>query len=353
MIGPIKDNLEQYHSNQLKNAIEGCINSLLVVLRRLENDFHEWRNGLRLIREQYAVFKLYSNHQVMMIVFLLRIYSETNPVRHQFLKQFYLVKDPRQQEEEENDHAVRILHHYLHSLRILDKALNIDYVKEVYKKCRIDSTADMKTSLEKAAKFVQGVLKERAISSADSKDVVRSEQYVVRMKSVSSTDQPSLPFELNLDYQTFCVLLNLFEHRLPTMYQILWCAETNEEELQLFFARIRAFPALIFVFMDVDRMHHRLREILLKEQEALTNVQSHATVYYFSDEMTAKRKGLKEFHISSDYCDPEPTYRHVMALFKKQGLPALPLHIVYGHTGIGKDLDGRIHCDKSISLCII
>ena len=84
-------------------------------------------------------------------------------------------------------------------------------------------------------------------------------------------------------------------------------------------------------------MHHRLREVLLKEQDTLTNEnKSHGKIYYFSKELAVSRKGLREFIIPTAYRQPEPTYRHLMQLFQNQQILPSPIQIIYGQTGIGK-----------------
>ncbi|CAF0974019.1 unnamed protein product [Didymodactylos carnosus] len=59
----------------------------------------------------------------------------------------------------------------------------------------------------------------------------------------------------------------------------------------------RTFTHLIFIVLDIDKMHHRVRELLLNEQDSLSrqNIQ-HAEVYYFSRELTC-RKGMKPYII--------------------------------------------------------
>jgi hypothetical protein len=89
--------------------------------------------------------------------------------------------------------------------------------------------------------------------------------------------------------------------------------------------------------MDIDKMHHRLREFLLNEQDSLTRSQeSHGIVYYFSRELTISRNGLKEFHIPEQYKNPKQTYKQLIALFQKQQFILPEIEIVYGKAGIGK-----------------
>jgi hypothetical protein len=83
-------------------------------------------------------------------------------------------------------------------------------------------------------------------------------------------------------------------------------------------------------------MHHRLRELLLNEQDLLTHEQEHGTVYYFSRELTTSRKGLREFQIPEEYRNPNQTYTQLMTLFQKQQSILPQMQIIYGTAGIGE-----------------
>jgi hypothetical protein len=163
-----------------------------------------------------------------------------------------------------------------------------------------------------------------------------NQQYLVTLDSKQrSIDKNSV--EYDLDINTFCILLNIFNNRLPSSYQILWCSIATTEDIQLFFSRIRTFRYLIFVIMDIDKMHHRLREFLLNEQDLLTREQEpHGIVYYFSRELTISRNGLREFHIPTQYKNPNQTYKQLIALFQKQEFVLPEIQIIYGKAGIGE-----------------
>ncbi|CAF4275233.1 unnamed protein product, partial [Rotaria sp. Silwood2] len=84
-------------------------------------------------------------------------------------------------------------------------------------------------------------------------------------------------------------------------------------------------------------MHHRLREILLIEQDLLTREQGvHGLVFYFSRELTTARKGLREFHIPANYKDSNQSYKHLMDLFNEQHISPPNIQSIYGKAGIGK-----------------
>jgi hypothetical protein len=89
--------------------------------------------------------------------------------------------------------------------------------------------------------------------------------------------------------------------------------------------------------MDIDRMNHRLREILLTKQDLLTRDKvTHGTVYYFSKELTTSRNGLREFHIPANYRIANQTYKQLLTLFQRDKLAQPQIQIVCGEAGIGE-----------------
>ncbi|CAF4382908.1 unnamed protein product, partial [Adineta steineri] len=148
----------------------------------------------------------------------------------------------------------------------------------------------------------------------------------------------TLSFSNDFDLNTCCILLNIFQNQLPASYQILWCLNTTEEDIHLFFSRIRTCPSLIFVIMDIDKMHHHVRELLLNEQDLLTRRKNiHAQVFYFSHELTTARKGLREFQIPDRYKDSNQSYHHLMNLFQENHILPSQIQIIYGKAGIGNN----------------
>ena len=91
--------------------------------------------------------------------------------------------------------------------------------------------------------------------------VRENEKFLIKLDSLERATN-KIGFENDLDMETCCILLHIFNDRLPANYQILWCLNSTETDIRLFFSRVRTFPRLTFVVMDMDQMHHRLKELL-------------------------------------------------------------------------------------------
>jgi hypothetical protein len=206
---------------------------------------------------------------------------------------------------------------------------------EVYK---IESNSNAETSLKKLSQFLQDLFQNEEEFFHQNNIIHGNQQYLVKPNAIRQTTE-KISLEHDLDLDTCCILLDLFNDRLPSVYQILWCSIATEDDIHLFFSRIRTFSSLIFVIMDIDKMHHRLREVLLNEQDVLTRrEQSHGTVYYFSRELTTSRRGLKPFHLLPRYRDSYQTYRQLLGLFQQNNLVQPQIQIIYGTAGIGQSI---------------
>ncbi len=89
--------------------------------------------------------------------------------------------------------------------------------------------------------------------------------------------------------------------------------------------------------MDIDKMNHRLQEVLITQQDLLTREKvQHGTVYYFSKKLTTSRNGLREFHIPPRYTIASQTHKQLLTLFQRDRLTPPQIHIVLGAAGTGK-----------------
>jgi hypothetical protein len=144
------------------------------------------------------------------------------------------------------------------------------------------------------------------------------------------------PLDHDLDMEIFSILVNILNYRLPASFQILWCSRATEEDIHLFFVRIETFNHLTFVIMDIDKMHHRLREILFNEQNALTKSDRlHGEVYYFSRELTSK-KGLRPYLVTPQIRNSMVANKKLNELFQNNNLVKPRLRVICGKAGIGK-----------------
>jgi hypothetical protein len=271
----------------------------------------------------------------MFLVILLRTSVASNSIRNRFLKNLFSFKDLNNQNDEEQKLAIQCLMHYLRSLRINSGDLSYQNVFNLYTKHQIESSLNVGLCLKKLCEFLSDLFHNGQELFQENNTGHNKQQYLVILNPIQQIPN-KVTFEHDFDMNTCCILLNIFNDRLPSSYQILWCSNVTDEDIHLFFSRIRTFCSLIFVVMDIDKMHHRLREVLLKEQDALTREQAHGTVYYFSRELTTYRKGLRELQIPTKYRNPNQTYAQLMTLFQKHQSTLPNIQIIYGTAGIGK-----------------
>jgi hypothetical protein len=268
----------------------------------------------------------------MFIIILLR----TSTIRNRCLKKLFSFKDLNNQNDEEQKLTIQCLIYYLSSLRINSCDLSYNNILNLYTTYQIDSGSNTDLCLKKLSLFLKDLFRNEQDLFRENNTENDNLQYLVTLNPIQRTND-KITFEHDFDMDTCCILLNIFNNRLPSSYQILWCSNVTDEDIYLFFSRIRTFRYLTFVIMDIDKMHHRLRELLLNQQDLLTRQQGeHGTVYYFSRELTTCRKGLREFQIPVKYRNPNQTYIQLMTLFRKQQSILPEIQIIYGTAGIGE-----------------
>jgi hypothetical protein len=314
--------------DRLKRAVKTRTDNLELIYRTCEIAYNVWISNLKSHREANPLLNLFSNRQIMILIILLRTSAAPNSIRNCFLRKLFSFKNLNDQTEEEYQLTLLCLKHYLSSIRIQQ----CNDLADVYKQHQIEPSSNTEVCLKKLCLFLKDLfnngneLMEKRIMADE------NQQYLV---TLNSTEKNS--FGSNLDINTFCILLNIFNNRLPSSFQILWCSTATIEDIQLFFSRIRTFHYLTFVIMDIDQMHHRFREKLLNEQDSLTREQvPHGTVYYFSRELTTSRNGLREFLVPAKYRNSNQTYRQLITLFQRDKLLQPEIQIICGTAGIGK-----------------
>ncbi|CAF2983496.1 unnamed protein product [Rotaria sp. Silwood2] len=228
---------------------------------------------------------------------------------------------------------VRYLTHYLCSLRIANCDVSEDNVSRLYTMYKLGQDVDIDTCLKKLGQFLQKLFNDEKPALHDNLTNHESQQYLVTLNSTERIIDKTSSLEHDLDMETCCVLLSLFNDRLPCFHQILWCSIATEDDIRLFFSRNRAFCSLIFIAMGVDKMHHRLRELLLNERDSLTwSQEPHGPVYYFSRELTS-RKGLRPFHVTPKHRNRKETYAKLNKLFTQQNYAQSQFQIICGTAG--------------------
>ncbi|CAF3847759.1 unnamed protein product, partial [Rotaria sp. Silwood1] len=328
--------LRTYQNAQLDNAIYNRIQSLELIYNSLKTTYDMWIENLKKYRQECSLLKLFSNREIMIIIILLRSSNAENSNRNRFLKKLFEFKNFKNQNEEEKILTIRCLEHYFRSLRIPHVNLTTDHLAELYQRHNIDAGSNTDVCLRKLTTFLKDILEHGGKIFPQEEIHDENEQFIVNInRPVSNPNQIS--FSNDFDLTICCILLNVFKNQLPSSYQILWCSNTTEEDIHLFFSRIQAFPSLTFVIMDIDKMHHRLREILLKEQDSLTRERiKHGRVFYFSRELTTTRKGLREFKLPAEYKNSQQSCKHLMNLFNERDIKPAEIQIIYGKAGIGK-----------------
>ncbi|CAF1460251.1 unnamed protein product, partial [Rotaria sordida] len=330
--------LRSHQNARLENGIHIRIQNLQSIYYTLQTTYDMWIQNLKKYRQECSLLKLYSNREIMVLIILLRKSNISNSIRNHFLKNLFSFNDLNNENEEEEEEKLTIhcLEHYLRSLRILQINLTRNQLIELYQKHRIEIRLNTDMYLKKLSEFLRDLFKYDEKIFQQKQIHNENQQFLVNInRSSSITNQLSFTHDFDLD--TYCILLNIFENQLPSSYQILWCSNTTDEDIHLFFSRIRTFSSLTFVIMDIDKMHYRLRELLLHEQDLLTREQNkHGRVFYFSHELITNRKGLREFHIPAKYKNPNQTYQHLINLFKEHHIIPSQIQIIYGKAGIGK-----------------
>ncbi|CAF5160842.1 unnamed protein product, partial [Rotaria sp. Silwood1] len=143
-------------------------------------------------------------------------------------------KDLNNQNEEEQKLAIHCLEHYLRSLRISQVNLTTNQLVEFYQKYHIEIGLNIDMSLKKLSEFLQDLFEQNEEIFSQNVIYNENQQYLVRINhSSSTTNQISLLHDFDLD--TCCILLNIFQNQLPSSYQILWCSNTTDEDIHLFF----------------------------------------------------------------------------------------------------------------------
>ncbi|CAF1574698.1 unnamed protein product, partial [Didymodactylos carnosus] len=214
--------------------------------------------------------------------------------------------------------------------------LSDEILTQLYDENKIHDGDNIEKCLKRLCEFLNQIFDKdkRLFKNLSSTANNENQQYLVKLskKILNHNDTNIKKIENDFDMETCCILLSIFNNRLPSFYQILWCTIATEDDIKLFYSRIRTFTNLIFVVIDIDKIHHRLRELILNEQDQLSKLQTqHATVYYFSRELTLRR-GMKPFIIAPKHKNPHIIQTQLKNLQNNSVQPQI--QIIYGKAGI-------------------
>lgn len=324
------------NDGQLETVIQTQTKNLNLEYQILENKYDAWLMILKKFRQECCLLQLFTNQQIMIMVILLTKPATDNEMKNYLLQKLSPAISVNYSEENDISLSVQGFAHYLRSLRLNNCDLSCENLSRLCRLYRIESFDDNSKFLNKISQFLREFLNDGKELFQNGVLGNENEQYLVTLHRKSEITSVSLT-DHNLDMETCCVLLNIFNNRLPSAYQILWCSITTEEEILLFFSRVRNFPSLVFVVMNIDNMHYRLREQLLNEQSLLVKQQqNHGTVYYFSQEIASCQKNLRLFPVTSKHQDPKETYTLLNQLFQYSNHIRPEIEIVLGKTSVGK-----------------
>jgi hypothetical protein len=328
ILADLKNNPDN-HEQQLAQVIQERTSDFEAIYRGFQTDYERWIKDLEKYRHEHRLLKLFSNRQVMIMIILLTIPSTQNQIQRQFLEKL------SSSEDEQFNLTILCLIHYLQSLRINDCNLSTHNITVLYNKYKIEYNSPTDLSLKQLCLFLKDLFNNGNDLFKKNSTINENQQFLVTINSVERTSD-KIEIKNDFDMDTCCILLNIFNDRLPADYQILWGSISTEDDIRLFFSRVRTFRYLTFAVMDIDKMHHRLRQLLFNEQDSLAKQsEHHAPIYYFSRELTLCRKCLRPFYITPRYRNPKQTYSQLIELLRRNNLPLSQIEIIYGAAGIG------------------
>ncbi|CAF1244594.1 unnamed protein product [Didymodactylos carnosus] len=322
---------------ELKIYVENCTRKVESYCISLDHAVNDWIHLLDEYRMSHILLNFYSNRQIMIMLILLT----PNITRRQFLSKLYINHSWNQNEpqltQQENELIFECLNHYLQSVRICE-SVNLSGSRNITKLIQQNQTdVSTKTCLTNLCVFLAGALsynKQKpnhynTITTSTNVSSVTKEQYLIKL---NTHDVCSSSFDQTMDEETISTILNVFNNNFPCAFQILSGSTASEEDIVLFFKKIRIFVSETFIALDIDNMHHRLREILLTKQNELSKtMEPHAKVYYFSRHLIAQ-KGMKPWFIVQ--CSQTETLRsQMMSTYAHANIVRPSITVVTGKSG--------------------
>ncbi|CAF1578446.1 unnamed protein product [Rotaria magnacalcarata] len=336
ILNNMKENSDQDLQEQLKEIISKRTKHFEHIYHRLAGTYDQWIEDLEKHRVDNKLLTLFSNRQIMIMIILLTVQAANNSTQKALFEKICFSKERSNYKENQSKLAIKCLMHYLRSLRLKDCDLSEQNVTVLYDLQKIDVGSKTDISLKRLSDFLRKLYNDGAELFPKSLLSIESQQYIITLGSLGQhSDVEKRSNDFNRD--AYCILLNIFHDRLPADYQILWCSSASEDDIRLFFSRVRIFHSMIFAVMDTDKMHHRLRTVLWEEQDSLANRdEPHGSIYYFTQEMTTSRKGLLPLFVKPTPPNPVETYSKLIKMMENENITLPQIDIVYGTAGIGK-----------------
>lgn len=348
ILSQMKDG-ENEDAEKLKKLVEKQTEQFYLISEETIISYKRWLHNLDEFRKLTRLLGLLSNRQVMILIILLTKSTADNQKKWKFLKKLHPKMDMSSNGNVEIQLTIQSLRHYLRSLSLLSCNLSIENIQRLYYKHQIPIGSNSESCLQYLSNFLRELLNDERELSIKGTSIKDNQQYLITLPHKDQSAEAN-PIDHDLDIETFSILINIFNHRLPASFQILWCSHATEEDISLFFSRIQTFPHLTFVIPDIDKMHHRLREILFNKQDMLAKSdQAHGEVYYFSREFTS-RKGLRPYLITPQIRNSTIAHQKLNELFPKTNLPKPKLRVICGKAGIG-EFNKHIPCEKILFVC--
>ncbi|CAF4322341.1 unnamed protein product [Rotaria sp. Silwood2] len=334
ILSGVKDN-ENEEIDILKRLVERQTDRLHLIHQQVVLNYKLWLEHLEEYRKLTHLLQLFSNRQVMILIILLTKSTPDNRMKWNFLKKLHFKSDKNFNDDRELQLTIKSLRHYLRSLRLFTCDLSVENIQRLYDKHQIPNRSNGESCLQKLSAFLKELLNDGKELFMERTAINDNQQYLVTLTHKDQPAEPN-PLDHDLDMETFSILINILSHRLPASFQILWCSRATEDDIRLFFIRIKTFYHLTFVIMDIDKMHHRLREILFNEQDTLTKSdRPHGEVYYFSRELTS-RKGLRPYLVTPQIRNSMVANGKLNELFQSSNLIKPRLRVICGKAGVGK-----------------
>ncbi|CAF4100819.1 unnamed protein product, partial [Rotaria sordida] len=212
---------------ELKQEIEDRTKYFQAKFTKFEVDYEIWTTDLEESRCRSPLLKLFSNHQIMIMFILLTTSTIENEVQRKFLEKLFLLENLKNHIEKQYNITILCLIHYLQSLRIKNSNLSKENIIKLYDKYKIEyhhsKNEDLQLqNLQKLCSFLEDLFNKGKELFEKNENINENQQFLITLNSREQIQDKKIEIENDFDLDTCCILLNIFNNRLPADYQILW-----------------------------------------------------------------------------------------------------------------------------------